>query len=382
MVARSCNGRRHFDFSDQSMFYASYAVGSKAGNVNLVSGVAAAAGVPTSFKPEDLTSYELGTKNTFLDGTLQANGDFWYYDYKNFQYTVVRRLDALHPELQCAYVGRRSRDDLAARRTLGVQPELHQHGFVDQQRPVRGRCAQSDRRQDMTQFSSRTTALSATDFPGGNCVMLTTSGIDPASDPNVTDYYAVAGVPNPFIAPFGTAAGAASLQNANPLVQHSVRQLRNLLRRIWTGLEHLTQCRQHGGARLQLCESVGRPGDSISGIAVPLAGKKVLNLPPNTVSVGGQYTFNFDGYTLVPRVDYYWQSGYFSRIFNDPVDSVGSWDQLNLQMQLNAPDARWYAKVFATNVMGQRNITGLGPQSDTSGVPTHCHRSKIPASSA
>jgi hypothetical protein len=116
--------------------------------------------------------------------------------------------------------------------------------------------------------------------------------------------------------------------------------------------------------------SATSPGSSISGIAVPLAGKKVLNLPPNTISVGGQYTFNFDGYTLVPRADYYWQSGYFSRIFNDPVDAVGSWDQLNLQMQLNAPDARWYAKVFATNVMGKRNITGLNPQSDTSGVPT------------
>ena len=78
------------DFTDQSMFYASYAVGSKAGNVNLVSGVAAAEGVPTSFKPEDLTSYEIGAKNTFLDGTLQANLTGWYYDYKNFQYTVVQ----------------------------------------------------------------------------------------------------------------------------------------------------------------------------------------------------------------------------------------------------------------------------------------------------
>lgn len=69
-------------------------------------------------------------------------------------------------------------------------------------------------------------------------------------------------------------------------------------------------------------------------------------------------------------MDYYWQSGYFSRIFNDPVDSVGSWDQLNLQVQLNAPDARWYAKVYATNVVGTRNIQGVNPQSDTSGLVT------------
>jgi iron complex outermembrane receptor protein len=43
---------------------------------------------------------------------------------------------------------------------------------------------------------------------------------------------------------------------------------------------------------------------------------------------------------------------------------------LNLQVQLNAPDARWYAKVYATNVVGTRNIQGVNPQSDTSGLVT------------
>lgn len=113
------------------------------------------------------------------------------------------------------------------------------------------------------------------------------------------------------------------------------------------------------------------PGSSQSGVAIPLQGKHVLNLPMNTISIGAQYTFHIDGFTLVPRVDYYWQDGYFSRIFNDPTDFVPSWDQLNLQMQLNAPDNRWYLKVFATNVMGKRNPIGYAPQSDTSGVPTY-----------
>ena len=97
----------------------------------------------------------------------------------------------------------------------------------------------------------------------------------------------------------------------------------------------------------------------------------MLNLPDNTVSVGAQYTFLFDEYKLIPRVDYYWQNGYFSRIFNDPTDAVPSWDQLNVQLQLTAPEDRWYARVFATNVIGNRNVIGLSPQADTSGVPTY-----------
>src|SRR5262249_11424728 len=78
------------DWTDQTMVYASYSRGSKAGNVNLVSGVALAEGVPQFFKPEDLSAYEIGTKNTLFDGTLQANLTGWYYQYQNFQYTVVQ----------------------------------------------------------------------------------------------------------------------------------------------------------------------------------------------------------------------------------------------------------------------------------------------------
>ena len=369
----------HFDFSDQSMFYASYAVGSKAGNVNLVSGVAAAAGVPTSFKPEDLTSYELGTKNTFLDGTLQANVTGWYYDYKNFQYTVVRDSTLFTQNFSAHMWGEEAE--------MIWQPDEHwafNLNFTNTDSSINsGQYAVDARNPTAGKTNAiliKDAALSATDFPGGNCVMLTTSGIDPASDPNVTAYYnTVAHVPNPFIAPFGTAAGAASLQNANPAFNIQFANFGTCSQQLngagWVSGAPLAgslndYLATHGGAEYHYVGSADGPGDSISGIAVPLAGKKVLNLPPNTVSVGGQYTFNFDGYTLVPRADYYWQSGYFSRIFNDNTDAVGSWDQLNLQMQLNAPDARWYAKVFATNVMGKRNITGLGPQSDTSGVPT------------
>lgn len=42
-------------------------------------------GSPSLFKTEQVTSYEVGSKNRFLDNTLQVNGDFFYYDEKNYQ---------------------------------------------------------------------------------------------------------------------------------------------------------------------------------------------------------------------------------------------------------------------------------------------------------
>jgi len=53
-------------------------------------------------------------------------------------------------------------------------------------------------------------------------------------------------------------------------------------------------------------------------------------------------------------VDYFWQSGFDSSVFDDSVDAVNSWDQLNLSSQLTDADQGWFAKVFATNVMDSR----------------------------
>ena len=39
--------------------------------------------------PESIDAFEVGTKNTLLGGTLQANVDVWYYNYKNLQVSAI-----------------------------------------------------------------------------------------------------------------------------------------------------------------------------------------------------------------------------------------------------------------------------------------------------
>ena len=44
---------------------------------------------PLTFKPEFIDAFELGSKNTLLDGSLTLNGDFFYYNYENYQISEI-----------------------------------------------------------------------------------------------------------------------------------------------------------------------------------------------------------------------------------------------------------------------------------------------------
>jgi iron complex outermembrane receptor protein len=51
---------------------------------NATGAIVNGASIP-DFQPEHITSYEIGSKNTFLDNRLQANVDLFRYDYSNLQ---------------------------------------------------------------------------------------------------------------------------------------------------------------------------------------------------------------------------------------------------------------------------------------------------------
>lgn len=66
--------------------YAFVATGSKAGGLN---GSNFFNVTPRSFKPEDVTDYEIGLKSTLLGGRLRTQIGGYYNRYKNFQVTIV-----------------------------------------------------------------------------------------------------------------------------------------------------------------------------------------------------------------------------------------------------------------------------------------------------
>ena len=83
------------DFTDETLLYASYSRGYKGGGANpptpeseLTSAQSSVTHPPT-FAPEFVNAYELGTKNTLLDGAMTFNGDVFYYDYKGYQISQI-----------------------------------------------------------------------------------------------------------------------------------------------------------------------------------------------------------------------------------------------------------------------------------------------------
>jgi iron complex outermembrane recepter protein len=64
--------------------YAFVATGHKGGGLNTPSSLV----LPPVFKPEDVTDYELGWKNTALDGHLKTQVGAYYNDYRNFQVSI------------------------------------------------------------------------------------------------------------------------------------------------------------------------------------------------------------------------------------------------------------------------------------------------------
>lgn len=83
-----------YDVNDASMMYATVSTGYKAGGFSR--------GFPIrTYKPEDLVSYELGSKNRFLDNSLQVNGSIYYYDYKDLQ---VDHTETVNYPIPQAYV--------------------------------------------------------------------------------------------------------------------------------------------------------------------------------------------------------------------------------------------------------------------------------------
>lgn len=72
-----------YDIADDNMIYASVEEGYRAG------GVQSAGGFLSSFDPEYVTAYTLGSKNRFMDDSLQLNIEAFFWEYEDQQVTYA-----------------------------------------------------------------------------------------------------------------------------------------------------------------------------------------------------------------------------------------------------------------------------------------------------
>ena len=70
--------------------------------------------IRSTFKPEFVDAYELGTKNTLLDGGLTLNGDVFFYNYNGYQISRIVDRTAINDNFNATDKGRRTRSNVGA----------------------------------------------------------------------------------------------------------------------------------------------------------------------------------------------------------------------------------------------------------------------------
>jgi len=345
------NWTPHLSWTDQTLVYGTASRGELAGGVNKAQGTATLV-VPLTYQPATVDAVEIGTKNTLLDGTLQANLDAWYYNYENYQVGIIANRAALTFNIPAHLYGLEGEfvwqpeDDLAFNMTVSLTRSGAGHAYVTDQRNPTNNTPNSILIKDMTNGSicviQPLGAAAAGHTPGES---------NPAF--HVNNFYLPNGGNAAIDAPYGI-----------PLVNYGVC---NPL------LEPLLESRgfQYSLATNPVTGALTSTHDG-TGIARDIHGNKLPQVPNAQVGIGAQYTIHINDYTLIPRLDYYWQSSMQARVMNDPgSDYIGAWDTMNAQVQLNAPDDKWYARFFVTNIFDKHNPTGVYLTDPTSALFTN-----------
>jgi len=350
------------DFTDQTLVYASYSHGYKAGGAN-PPGAAFADGTeglsggddlpdhPLTFKPEFIDAFELGSKNTLLDGTLTLNADVFYYNYENYQISEIVDRTAINnnydahvkgaeiestwepvPGLRFNFAGGWE-DTAAAKGTSGIDLMDRTAGNTDwivvKPYPTNASNCILPTWLIATVLQEPNDNLNAGSYIEGICGYAYTSKVDPITFlpyvPNPTQEISTNfGVP-----PLPIPAGYPGFNPATA------------------------------------------PNDG-EGFSKDLSGHELPNAPPFTVSFGTQYTLPITAdWAGTLRGDYYWQDYSWARIFNDnPYDRLRGYTNVNLTLIFTNQNG-WQVMLYDKNVFNETAITGDFLNSDDSGLTTN-----------
>jgi iron complex outermembrane recepter protein len=329
-------------FTDQTMIYDSFAHGYKAGGANppgaILLTICEGQSVngtclgqitqpdhPLAFKPEFVDAYELGTKNTLLDGGLSLNGDVFYYNYKGYQISRIVDRTSINDNFDATVKGA----ELEA--MYEPLPGLKFNfggGYED---------TRIDNGQSSIDLIDRTAGhpgwLVIGPFPtqASNCIMPVDAAVQGCGTTYVLD--AAAGI--------------------DPV----------------TGLPYVPNPPGHPGYPGFDPRTAPNNGE---GFAKNLGGNQLPNAPHFTTSLSGEYTLPVSqDWAATLHSDFYWQSQSFARVFNDrPYDKLRGYSTANVALILTSASG-WQVMGYVKNVFDVTAITGDFLNSDDSGLTTN-----------
>lgn len=320
-------------FTDQSMFYASYSRGYKAGGFNTPCDTTTpgCGAVTSSFDPEEVDAFEIGTKNALLNGSLILNLTGFYYNYKGYQISKIVNKSSQNENVDATIKGLEIESIWEPITNLRFNMQA---GWLDTEIETGSSIDLLNR----TQGDPTLTVVKATD--GSNCV---------ANTAGVAALLAVApsavlgicsGLPAALAGPLGIYNYGAGVETAPAFVNNAPGP-----------------------------NTVANIGQ---GRAVSLEGKQLPNAPEWTFAFGAQYTFDFtNGWEAILRGDYYRQADSYARIFNTESDELEGYQNVNATLTFTNKDWDMDIQIYGKNLTDEMPITDLYLTDDSSGLFTN-----------
>jgi outer membrane receptor protein involved in Fe transport len=340
-------GRAVLDYriTPDNLVYASYSRGYKSGGINPP--VAPVFAVLSSFAPEQVDAYEIGSKNTFGNGTLRLNLTGFLYNYRNLQLSRIVARTAVNDNVNARIYG------VEAEAIVSPVPALvanfnfsYLNTRVSQDKFLANPRDPSGGRSDAVIIKDVTNA--------SNCAVIpNTAGQVAAVNGYVAAVNSGAGLRAPTAIPGTNTTGAFGICSALAATAANPPAALRALFGVPSGALPFTV--------------LG------SGVAVNIADNKLPQAPTFKAAAGIQYTVDLgtSGWTIVPRADIAYTGNSFGTVFNLNVDRIPGYEVVNAQIQVNAPDDRFYLRAFVQNLTKNDAITGLYVGDQSSGVYTN-----------
>lgn len=330
-------------FTDDTLIYASYSRGYKPGGINppIDPNIFEA---PKTFGSEIVNAFEVGTKNVLGGGAMQLNLTGFYYDYKGLQVSRI--------------VNRSSFNDNTPAETYGVELET----LINPTRNLRINASLSylkTKIKDLQLTDTRDPSAGRDDVViikdvtnASNCAVIpTVQGSIPIANTAalVAGFNNAVGLRAPVAVPGTNALGAFSICGA----------LANFLNGFAPGAYQI------GATPLGVSTLP-------AGVDVDLSGNELLNSPNWKFSVGAEYNIELsNGWSVVPRADLHFTGEAFGTNFNTNNDKLASYEVVNAQITINAPDERFYLRGYVQNLFDNQAVTGLYVTDQSSGLFTN-----------
>nr|WP_310523110.1 TonB-dependent receptor [Polymorphobacter sp.] len=319
--------------SDDSLIYASYSRGYKSGGINPP--LQPIFAVAEAFDPEFIDSFEIGSKNTFLDGTLRANLTAFYYKYSALQLSRIVARTSVNDNVDAEVYGVEGEFIIQPTRQFAINiGASYLHTKVSQDKFLSNPRDPSGGRSDAVIIKDITN--------GSNCALVPkVAGNAALSNGYVAQVNAALGLKAPVAFPGDSAINGA------------------------TGAFSICSV---------LAGNAAAAGVDVlfAGVEVNIKGNELPQAPNFKASVGAQYTIEFDnGMTVVPRADLAFTGESYGNIFNGNVNRVDSYAVINAQVQINGKDDKWYARAYVQNLTDNNATTGLYVTDQSSGLFTN-----------